>query len=526
MPFLKTPCTKCSKPFETEKSFEIAGKTVLRGKCGHIMTQDQIKPADPYALVSVDGRKLYPFQADTVTFMEASGGKALIAHEMGLGKTVCALGFLAAHLKEATPFLAVVKRSLTYQWQHETMRWLGEDHFAQIIGDSRTPLLPGVTGYIISYDLLRRHKTLSDQLQQRGVKTLILDECQQIKNSESQRTIEVRNLVRHFDNVFALSGTPIKNNAEEYFPVLNIISPTTFPKFSQFQMYDCESYWDGRKYRTGGLRNPEAFMSKTKRFIIRKERKDVKEQIGLNHTEADRRFSFHELSKEVEKLYEVTYRQFRDEFNETGGSGGFEETSNILAFLSRMRHLAGISLVDPVIDHTMEFLGSTDRKLVIFVHHQDVGLMIQTKLESLMKELGLEPPRNLTSNLDAQQRSDIVNWFNSTDKCVLVASTLASGEGLNLQTCSDCLMVERQWNPANEEQAESRFIRIGQTEQVTATYFIAVGTVVEFFSEIVERKREIVSKTLSGQAAKWDQSSLIKELSEALASSGGKRWGW
>ena len=45
----------------------------------------------------------------------------------------------------------------------------------------------------------------------------------------------------------------------------------------------------------------------------------------------------------------------------------------------------------------------------------------------------------------------------------MVASQLAAGEGLNLQTCSDCVMHERQWNPGKEEQAEGRFIRIGQT---------------------------------------------------------------
>lgn len=35
------------------------------------------------------------------------------------------------------------------------------------------------------------------------------------------------------------------------------------------------------------------------------------------------------------------------------------------------------------------------------------------------------------------------------------------GKGLNLQSCSDCVVLERQWKPANEKQAEARFIRIG-----------------------------------------------------------------
>ena len=50
-------------------------------------------------------------------------------------------------------------------------------------------------------------------------------------------------------------------------------------------------------------------------------------------------------------------------------------------------------------------------------------------------------------------------------------SQLASGEGLNLQTCCDCVMHERQWNPGKEEQCEGRFIRIGSTAtSVSAVY--------------------------------------------------------
>jgi SNF2 family DNA or RNA helicase len=87
-------------------------------------------------------------------------------------------------------------------------------------------------------------------------------------------------------------------------------------------------------------------------------------------------------------------------------------------------------------------------------------------------------------------------------------------------------MLERQWNPANEEQAEARFPRPEgiKTDFIDGVYMVAIGTVDEFFSEIVERKREIVGKTLDGKAAEWDQSSLIKELAETLSLSGGRRW--
>ena len=110
------------------------------------------------------------------------------------------------------------------------------------------------------------------------------------------------------------------------------------------------------------------------------------------------------------------------------------------------------------------------------------------------------------------------------DQRILIASTLAAGEGINLQACSDCIMVERQWNPANEEQAESRFIRIGQTaDSVTATYMIALGTIDEYFTGLVEAKRQVIASTMKGETMS-DESTLMNELADILASKGRKAW--
>jgi SNF2 family DNA or RNA helicase len=129
-------------------------------------------------------------------------------------------------------------------------------------------------------------------------------------------------------------------------------------------------------------------------------------------------------------------------------------------------------------------------------------------------------------HLDAPVNPETVAKFWRDEFRVMVASTLAAGEGLNLQCCSDCIMMERQWNPPKEEQAESRFIRIGQlANKITATYFIAVATVDEFFADLVEQKRSIFGSTIDGIESKWNESDLLKELAEILAQKGGKKWG-
>lgn len=531
MPFIKTKCPKCGKVAETSKEYSLGENTYCMLKCGHIIQKHHISSdKKPESIVSTDGKKLFEFQNIGVRFIEQSGGRCLVGDEMGLGKTIQALAFLLLH-PEARPFLWIGKGSLLYQYQHEIMRWMNtddEEAFAQVIESSRDKLLKGFSGYIVSYDLLRRlttkDKDFTDIIVDAGIKTVILDECQQIKNSAASRTIFTRKLCAAVPNVIALSGTPIKNHAAEYFPILNILNPQMFPREANFVQYECDSYWTGYGYKTGGLRYPERFLQKTKNFIIRRTREEVLPDLP----KINRQFQLHEdMGKEIEQAYIAAFKMFRDEYNKGHeGMGSFDESSNILAYLSRMRHLTGLAKIDPCIDNVMEFLGSTDRKITIFHHHKDVGDILEEKLTKLCIELELGRPLRITADLSPESRYDkVLEFTNNLSSRILIASTLASGEGLNLQVCSDCIMLERQWNPANEEQAEARFPRPGSTaSSIAAIYLVAVGTVDEFFSEIVERKREIVSKTLGSEAVEWDQSSIMKELSAVLAASGGERW--
>lgn len=530
MPFTQTRCPKCNKVAESKRSFDIAGQTVHLLKCDHILRMHQIAKRDAENIVSLDGKRLFKFQCEGVDFISKSGGRALIADEMGLGKTVQALAWLALYLDEATPVAYFLKSSLKIQWQHEIMRWISKSEdpddaeLAQVIETSRDKFLPGIRHYIFSFDILRRFKDgkLKEMFEKRGIKTIIIDECQQIKNPESQRTKQVRDLcaLPCIENIIGLSGTPIKNNASEYFSILNILHSERFPRFSTFLYNDCDSYFNGYGYKTGGLRDPEGFKRKTRDFIIRRERKEVMPDLPT----VSRSYQFRELGKDVEEAYKTAFLQFRDDYF-TGGASSFAENSNILAYMSRMRHLAGLSKVEPCVEHLEEFLLETDRQIVVFIHHKDVGERIHRLLSNSCALMGEKKPLMLTSDLNSEQRDSVVQAFKNQESRILIASTLASGEGLNLQFCSDCILLERQWNPANEEQAEGRFIRIGQlSDKVSATYFVAVGTIDELFAQIVEQKREICAKTLGGEAVAWDQSSLMKELAEVLARQGGKMW--
>jgi SNF2 family DNA or RNA helicase len=546
---LQIKCPTCNKVATTVSEVDMGIMGIMRTySCGHGVIVDKLigADADTLDITSLDGKRLFPYQLDGARFIEAANGRVGIFDEMALGKTVQSLAFITAH-PEARPFLGFVKARLKRQWCKEGVRW--GDLVIQVLDGTKEELLPGFDGYLVSYDSSWRMgtlakkiklpgmkkadiiyepiegKTLADQAAKCKVKTVILDECQLIKNMDSQRTKTVQNVCRRdgIDNIIALSGTPIKNNAAEYFPVLNLLRPDKFPNKNQYLMKWVDTYWNGYSTKSGGLQNPKAFQEYTKDFIIRRTRAEVLPDLPSIF----RQYHFCDLGEMVEEEYQKTVKEFQDFYAEGPGGNAFAFQSNLLAYLSKMRHLTGLSKIDPVCDLAEEFIMSTDRKLAIFYHHVDVGATLQYKLSEMSKEWPAEWGKEILQVLDAKTSDDVINQWRSPDYRICLFSTLASGEGLNLQFCSDCIMVERQWNPANEEQAEARFPRPGQTaDKINATYITAVGTVDEFFSELVEKKREIVGKTLDGKAAKWDETSLIKELAEILAQKGGKKWGW
>jgi SWI/SNF-related matrix-associated actin-dependent regulator 1 of chromatin subfamily A len=184
-----------------------------------------------------------------------------------------------------------------------------------------------------------------------------------------------------------------------------------------------------------------------------------------------------------------------------------------------MRHLTGLAKVGPVTEYVDDFLGTTDEKMVIFVHHKDVAQL-------LMNNLASWKPLALSANLDSTQREKVCADFWKDENRLLIASTLVGGEGINLQCCANLVIAERQWNPANEEQAESRFPRPGQkSDKIRALYPVAVGTVDELFARLVEKKRQICSEVVDGKpAVQWTETDVVREIARITAEEGMKAW--
>lgn len=460
--------------------------------------------------------RLFDFQVTGAQFIEtalAINRGAALFDEMGLGKTVQPLAYLFYH-EEALPALFIVKSGIMFQFFKEIIRWLGPNYLSQTIRTSRDPILKGLKTYIVSYDLLRR-LDIQDILDA-GIKTIILDECQQIKNPDSSRTQMVRKIAAKVDNVIPLSGTPWKNRGSEFFTVLNMLNPMKFPSYQGYLDRWVRFFWDGGRYKEGGIRRPKEFKAYIADIALRRERSEVMSELPL----INRTMHFTELDDLSQETYNSEVSDFVKWYNNEvigGDENSIATQQNMLARLARMRHIAGLAKIPVTVEFVTEHIKETGRKIVVFVHHIDVGQLIYDQLKTKHPDI---PVFKLTSTMNSDTRFfDVQEPFNKCEgAAILVASTLAAGEGLNLQSCSDCILHERQWNPANEEQAEGRFIRIGQTaNSVNGTYITASGTVDEHLANLVERKRQEFHAAMNkGEIPIWNQAGMIQELAESI----------
>jgi len=479
--------------------------------------------------------KMFDFQvvgarsAETGLAMQKGFG---IFDDMGLGKTVQALAILKFHADKYSPTMVVTKSAIKFQWFKEAIAWLGPEYIAQIISTSRDYLMPGLKLYVIPYDLLRRFPR--EKLHALGIKLVILDEVQQIKNPDSSRTQEVRKLVSANTEckVLPLSATPWKNRGGEFFPALNLIDPIKFYSHQAFLDNHVEFYFQGSKRKMGGIRNPKKFKEFVSNLLIRREYNEVMDEFpDVNRMK---------LNVQLDELHQASYddseSDFVDWYNEHVIGGEEDKISGIeiLAQMARMRHVTGLAKIPATLSFIEEFVETTDKKLVVFVHHKDVGYLMANALKNtnketnpdwyelalLLKEEGIQVFAYTSAHTGKPEGYDLQEKFNATQRCIMIASTLACGEGLNLQTCADSVLHERQWNPQNEDQATpGRFRRIGQVSGViNITCPEAEGTIDLDLDFIVEDKRKNFHLAMNkGEAVPvWSENDFAKELAARI----------
>ncbi|NND97254.1 MAG: DEAD/DEAH box helicase [Pirellulaceae bacterium] len=444
------------------------------------------------------------------------GVGGILADDMGLGKTVQTLGLLIDRAADG-PALVIAPTSVGENWIRETQRFAPELN-AKLYRDSdRDALIKGAAAgdvIIVSYQLVQRDVK---RFCSRVWNTLVLDEAQFIKNSQTKTSQAIRKIDAQWR--IGLSGTPLENHLGELWSLFRTLSPGLLGSWERFRTRFADPIErhkdDERRQSLARLVRP---------FILRRTKDKVLSELPPR-TEI---LLQAELSKSERKLYEDARLAAVAELsgvveNEKQG----EQRMRTLAWLTRLRQLAchprlvdkswskSSAKLDLLLNLVEELQEGEHRALIFsqFVKHLTV---IREALDERKVSY-----QYLDGSTPAKERQRRVDAFQEGDGDLFLISLKAGGTGLNLTAADYVIHLDPWWNPAVEDQATDRAHRIGQERPVTVYRLVAEGTIEEQILEMHADKRELVAGVLDGtdRAAKMNTEDLIQLIREGVTAS-------
>jgi len=433
-----------------------------------------------------NGKKMMPFQRAGVEFVEEADGKALIADQMGLGKTIQALAYLQLH-EDLRPAIIVAPASLKNNWKQEAERWLETDDTIYICsGRKPEETIEEVEKHsivIINYDILPSWvdaltKNMRPQI-------IIYDESHNLKNSASKRTQAAAVLSSRIPQRLLLTGTPVLNRPNELWTQLNIIDPERYDNFFRFGSTYCNATYNGYGWDFSGASNIEQLAEELRGIMIRRTKDQVLEELP----EKTRSLVPIEISNRRE--YNRVESEFLDWLEEQKGKEAADRASKVeqITKIEYLKQVAAKGKIHESINWIKDFLHSGE-KLVVFATHREV-------IDKLFKAFGRVAVK-IDGSVPVDRRQEIVEQFQTDPKIRLfIGNIQAAGVGLTLTAASNVAFLELGWTPALHDQAEDRCHRIGQKDAVNIYYLLAEETIDERIAELLEDKRKVVDAVMS-----------------------------
>lgn len=392
-----------------------------------------------------EGETLRPYQQQGVDLFWRIG-RLLCADEVGLGKSPLTIGALTD--QRFLPAVVVVQTHLVGQWESMIKK------FSNLTVAPMKKKLPidwkTKDIVIVKYSMLSKSV---DELLEQGFKTIVFDEVQEVRRSDSMKSQASKRLSETFPYCLALSGTPIFNYGSEIFNIYSVVNPNIFPEEQEFRRE-----WLGWGER---VNNPEAlgtYLMDTFSYI-RRTKDDVKMDIPPVNKIVHTVSCDEEAMKKIESDAKVlALSVLQGKFVERG------QAARELSLL--VRQATGISKAKYVAEYVKMILDSGERVLLAGWH--------RAVYEILQKELAEYNPVLYTGSESTAAKEENKRKFISGESKVMLIS-LRSGVGLDgLQdVCSWVVFGELDWSEAVHDQVTGRLYRSGQNRQVTAVYLVS-----------------------------------------------------
>ncbi|MGH7548118.1 MAG: DEAD/DEAH box helicase [Gemmatimonadales bacterium] len=471
-------------------------------------------------LITLDANaiKEQPHQIDVAQrVLRHMGGRAILADEVGLGKTIeasiiykeLAIRGLARRVLILTP------ASLVGQWQGE----LEEKFFERF----DTPTAPDdwhrVTKAIVSHDRARARRHAEEILRHRW-DLVIVDEAHKVKSHRGATYRFIEKIERDF--ILLLTATPLQNDLRELYNLVTLLRPGQLGTWPEFR----RQHLVAGDHRTP--RDPDALRVLTHEVMVRTRRASVVDDLDLpprrpRHPEVRLTPAEAELydgtTQFLRRLYKEGFIQPSEQEEAEDGVRRRRRTgkgilqlavihlrqrlcSSSHALGESLEHLAEGEQVSPEyraiarrlaerarqidthakLDVLTELLQETPDRVVVFSDHKPTIRLIERQVKALDRK-----PIVYWGTHSTPERDKRIRAFHQDDRSVLIA-TRAGSEGRNLQFCNVLVNFDLPWNPMVVEQRIGRLHRIGQTREVHIVNLAAAGTIESYILRLLDQK--------------------------------------
>ena len=469
-----------------------------------------------------------PHQQDAaLRVIKEMRGRALLADEVGLGKTIEAgLVIKELTMREMVKNILVLSpKQLLNQWQVELFGKF--DELFLVMGkDIDTSLAWSCTHLIAPYHILEQ-RFHSEELLTHHFDLVVLDEVHFLNDPDNWKIMRtVQNLSKKY--FVLLSATPMHNDLEELYKLITLLKPGHFQDWSSFQNQyingatpDEDKENGGKKIENKdasnealGVKNVEELRSVLQQVMIRNTRVAVEKEFPFPKRNAIRREltvtnkaqEFYDEFREfyITGLNRIKNQRFLNRMGEiverlSSSPDAFRESINLLRrqirnqlgddFISTLEKYFleyPPELVQPKLDMAFQLASEfiKDHKILIFSQFNETAKYAfeQAKNSDIKDFCYL-----YNENDSPIEKGNCLREFRVAEKGILFCPGEVS-EGLNLQYASVMINLDLPWDPMKIEQRIGRIQRIGGKEEIFIINLILKNTIEEEILEILEQK--------------------------------------
>ena len=332
-------------------------------------------------LITLDANaiKALPHQIDVAQrVLRHMGGRAILADEVGLGKTIeasiiykeLAIRGLARRVLILTP------ASLVGQWQGE----LEEKFFERFDTPSEPDDWLNVTKAIVSHDRARSRRHAEEILRHRW-DLVIVDEAHKVKSQRGATYQFIEKIERDF--ILLLTATPLQNDLRELYNLVTLLRPGqlgTWPEFRKVHLVAGDHRMP---------KDPAALRALTHEVMIRTRRTSVIDDLNLPPRRA--RHPEVRLTKAEADLYQGTTeflrRLYREGFVQPAAREEVDDGTG-----TRKRSRRGI--IQLAVIHLRQRLCSSARALAESLEHLAQGERINPAYRTIARARAGMPRRS------------------------------------------------------------------------------------------------------------------------------------